>query len=239
MRRFAWLVTPVLALIAYGAGAATIPAVTVSLQVNSGTPWVASPTGATTTDPNQFTYQGTEVKTGWTLTWDMAVNTDPVVTSNITVLNNTANIQTYTFIVTLPISAITPSTLIGGSVSGSVTDSNGGGATLGTAVGSALYTAKIDGAAVATLYPDPSGVSAGSFLSAPLAGAAFGTPIPSAAGPAALTDIAIQIKFTLTPGDQAGFTSVFVVEPVPEPTTLGLVSLGLAGLALIGRRRSA
>ena len=54
-----------------------------------------------------------------------------------------------------------------------------------------------------------------------------------------LTDIAIQIKFTLTPGDQASFTSVFVVEPVPEPTTIGLVSLGLAGLALAGRRRLA
>jgi hypothetical protein len=38
---------------------------------------------------------------------------------------------------------------------------------------------------------------------------------------------------------QGGGSTPPVLTPVPEPTTLGLVSLGLAGLALAGRRRSA
>jgi hypothetical protein len=239
MRRFTWLVTPVLALLAYGAGAATIPAVTVSMQVNSNTPTVLSPTGVEDpTNPEQFLFDGQEVRTGWTLTWDMTVDPDPFVTSNFSVLNSTAATQTYTVTVSLPIAAITPSSLMGGSVQGGITaDATAG--TLSSATGTAIYTALIDGSPVATLFADPTSTSAGAFLSSSLGSVAFGTPIPSAAGPAALSSIGIQLKFTLTPGDQASFTSVFVVDPVPEPTTLGLVSLGLAGLALMGRRHSA
>jgi len=68
---------------------------------------------------------------------------------------------------------------------------------------------------------------------------AFGTPIPSAPGPAALASIGINLEFTLTPGDSASFTSIFVVEPIPEPNTFALVALGLVGLAARRGRRSA
>jgi hypothetical protein len=237
--RRTWLLALTLAFVAHGAGAATIPAVTVSMQVGTNTPSVLSPSGTQSEEnPEEFLFSGEEVRTGWTLSWDMTVDPDPFVTSNFSVLNSTASTQTYTVVVTLPIVPIPGATLMGGSMQGGIT-SNSSPGTLATSSPTAMYTALIDGVPVATLYPDPTSVSAGAFLSANLAAAAFGTPIPSAPGPAALTSIGIQLTFTLTPGDQASFTSVFVVEPVPEPTTLGLVSLGLAGLALLGRRRSA
>jgi hypothetical protein len=77
--------------------------------------------------------------------------------------------------------------------------------------------------------------SAGPFLSNVIGPAAFGTPIPSQPGPAALATIGITIDFTLTPGDSATFTSVFVVESIPEPGTGLMVGLGL--IALAARRR--
>jgi hypothetical protein len=40
--------------------------------------------------------------------------------------------------------------------------------------------------------------------------------------PAALSTIGIRLDFTLTPGDSASFTSVFVVQPVPEPASIAL-----------------
>jgi hypothetical protein len=68
----------------------------------------------------------------------------------------------------------------------------------------------------------------------------FGNPIPSLAGPSALASIGIDLEFTLTPGDSASFTSIFVVVPVPvpEPGTFSLVSLGILGIAAGGRRRA-
>lgn len=246
MRRLAFLLVPALGLFAHAAGAVTLPSgTTVDWSVNgNAAPWTtgvtnecnAAPGG--TADDTQCV--GSYSWAGATLDWDLTYDPDPFVTSNFSILNATAFTQTYVVLVTLPISpAVVPSSLIGGSVQGGAT-SDGSAATVSSSGGIAIYTAYIDGVAVATLFPHlTSATAAGPFLSASLGSASFGTPIPSLAGPAALTDIAIQLRFTLTPGDQASFTSVFVVEPVPEPTTIGLVSLGLAGLALAGRRRRA
>jgi hypothetical protein len=238
MRRLACLLTGILALIASSAGANSIPDVAVSLQVGENTASVLYPAGKETSNPNQFTFAGQEVRDGWTLGWNMTVDVDPFVTSNFSVLNNTAVNQIYTIIVMLPVPAIGPSTLVGGSVQGGITSDISPG-TLSTFAPSAMYTALIDGVAVpgGLLYSNPTSVSSGAFLSNTLGSAAFGMPIPSLAGPAVASSIGIQLRFQLTPGDQASFTSVFVVEPIPEPATFAMLSGGLVGLATFGRRR--
>jgi hypothetical protein len=177
--------------------------------------------------------------------WNMHFDNEPVI-SGTTVMTNmsTSASQQFTLIFTLPVAPIGPSTLMGGSVQGGMTDNTGGPpptappyATVSAPTGSALYTARIDGSGVQTLYPDPASFSVGMpFQSGNIPNTAFGTPIPNMPGPAVTTNIGIMLDFILTPGDSASFTSNFVVV-VPEPATAALFGMGLAGLAIAGRRR--
>jgi hypothetical protein len=113
-------------------------------------------------------------------------------------------------------------------------------ATLASVGISAVYNGRIDLAAAgsASLF-----IPAYS-LAAPPGGTngatqSFGTFPGSIPGPAVASFIGIQHIFSLTPGDTATFNSTFHLVAVPEPATFGLVLLGLVGLALAGRRRSA
>ena len=172
--------------------------------------------------------------------YNMTLDFDPFISASVDVVNNTASVQNYTLIFTLPISpAITPDSRMGGSTQGGVTDANFDGiGTLSTqGPGTAMYYGQIDGVNVLPLFPYPTtisvpfqGGSASSFTSA-------GLPGPTIPGPAALTSIGIEHQFSLTPGDRATFTSFFVVQPapVPEPTSFSLLAIG--GLMLLWRRR--
>lgn len=169
--------------------------------------------------------------------WSVFVDSDPVISGIVAVTNTSAVTQQYTLTFTLPIApAIPGSSLIGGSIQGGVTDGNGDGATLSTPTGSAFYTARIDGADVQSLYLDPQSFFAGGFLSTNVPGLAFGTPIPSQLGPAALSTIGIRLDFLLTAGDSASFTSNFVVTPVPVPAAAWLFGGALGALGWLRRR---
>jgi hypothetical protein len=174
---------------------------------------------------------------------NISLDTDPVI-NGVVAVQNTGPTQQFTMIFTLGVAPIGPSSVRGGSVAGGVTDNDGNGATLSTVVGSALYSALLDGIPVSTLFGDPTSVSVPStnpFESADLPSGTgindFGTPIPSLPGPAVATSIGIKYDFTLTSQDAASFTGVLKVEPIPEPTTAVLMGLGLLALGLAARRR--
>lgn len=172
--------------------------------------------------------------------WNVFVDSDPVINGIVAVTNLSAVTQQFTLVFTLPIApAIPGGTVIGGSIQGGATDNNGNGVTLSTPTGAAFYTARIDGADVQSMYLDPQSFSAGSFLSVNVPSLAFGTPIPSQPGPAALVNIGIRLDFLLTAGDSASFTSNFVVLPavVPVPAAVWLFGSALGLLGWTRRRR--
>lgn len=172
---------------------------------------------------------------GWNLSWDVTVKEDPFIDGVFAVTNNTANTQTYTIVFSLPITpAITPSSLAGASVIGNLTV-NGDGGTLGHAGTDAMFTAILDGVTYDTLLDFDSSVTLG-FGSGSTGSDAFGLPGLTQPGPAVSTSMAIQLRFTLTPGDSASFTSRFEVIPIPEPVTAFLLGAGLLGLGALARK---
>jgi hypothetical protein len=147
--------------------------------------------------------------------------------------NNLTTAQTFTITVSIPTAGtFGPPVTIQGSIGGSITDANGNSVTLTTAGASPIYTALVDNVSVQTLLNSPQTFTAGSFGSQTFGPASFG---PTSVGIAATSSIGITVRFTLSPGDIASYTSVFTL--IPEPTTLVLLATGLAGMAHFGRRR--
>jgi hypothetical protein len=171
----------------------------------------------------------------------LSLDSDPVVSAEIAVQNLFSAPQQITLLVTLPIApAVTPSSLTGGSVAGGVTDNNGDGATLSTVAGSAFYTSLIDGVTHEMLFQDPLVVTVvNPFEGADTGPASFGLPGVTFPGPAANSSIGIRLDFNLSGNDAASFTSVFVVQPIPEPGSAMLLAIGLGSIALARRRRVA
>lgn len=202
----------------------------------SGMSFNAANYGAFANGNGTFNFTGSQASQGWDLGWSVVANPDPFVIANLVVTNNTLVTTTFTITVNMPVGAILPSSLIGGSVTGTVTDLNGDGATVASVAGTSIYQGLIDDNTVATLLDDPFSQSAGAWGSATIGPASFGNPIPSQAGPAVNGSIGITLTFTLSAGDAASFTSIFVAE-VPAPA--GLALLAVAGVVGSGRRRRA
>jgi hypothetical protein len=198
---------------------------------------VRNPEGNATAD--DYAAEGKAVEDEFILEWDISGKYDPTINGAFSVTNLLAVPQTFTLNVTVPVPAIPGSSLIGGSMGGSFTDANGNGANFDSSGATAIYTALIDGVSVATLHPSPVNLVVGNFLTGDVPSVSFGNPIPSQAGPALATDMSIQLKFTLSAGDTAALTSVFVVEPVPEPSTVVLALLGGACALFVARRKRA
>ena len=163
--------------------------------------------------------------------WDMLVNPDPFIIANLVYTNVSGGTQNVTVEVVLPIGMPMSSTLIGGSVSGSLTDANGDGATF-TALGGGAYTALADGSVAASLLSGVS-VNAGPFGSALIGPDSFGTPIPSQPYGAINSTMALRYEFSLTAGDSVSLAGSFVAVPGPGAVAL----LGVAGLVARRRRR--
>jgi len=167
---------------------------------------------------------------GHQMSWDMLVNPDPFIIANVVYTNISSGTQNVTLEFVLPIGMAMPSTLIGGSVSGSLTDVNGDGATFASLGGGSAYQALADGSVAAGMLTGVN-VNAGPFGSSLIGPESFGTPIPSQPYGAINTDMAIRYEFSLTAGDSVSLAGSFVAVPAPGAVAL----LGIAGL--VGRRR--
>jgi len=156
------------------------------------------------------------------------------VTLNFVVTNTGAVENEYTFnAFSAPFSLAGPLTM-SGSITGTVTDLNGNTATVNpSAQGAFIYTALIGGVAQKSLMD--TGFGAGQFLSG------NGGPVEffnenTNVGSVNNQQLQIQIKFKLSAGDTASFTSIFTVVPAPG----ALVAMaGLIGSGAMFRRRRA
>lgn len=153
---------------------------------------------------------------------------------NNTVVTNTSNATaTFTVTNTFGPSNIVGPTFITGSVTGTVTDLTGDGATVGLAPNSsAIYSAFFNNGTELqkTLMNAPNfSFSAGQFLSNSTQPEQFFNLVAGNV----TNNISITLTFTLTPGDSASFTSIFTVVPVPAPGAC----VALVGLVALGRRR--
>lgn len=174
---------------------------------------------------------------GTDFTFDVEFDPDPFISSSFTVINNTGMLSPYTVTVTIPVMPplFGPNTMTG-SISGTVGDGDGlvdiygNGGTVHTQMnGRPYYEAFIDGLSVRSLYAAPQLNAAPLNLTADIDTQNF----IGEAAPAALMSMAIRNSFMLTDGDNASFTSTFIVVPSPA----GVAALGLIGFAGLRRRR--
>ena len=150
--------------------------------------------------------------------------------------NQSGTVQTYTLDASLAVGPWTGPTYVGGSVAGLVTDSNlDGSAILASTGATPLMRGFVDQQSVFSLGDGPFDAEA-SFLggTAVLAPQSAGLPDLDSiySGDGILSDLAVQLTFTLSPGDTATLAGSFVVRTIPAP---GAVMLGLA--AGLPRRR--
>lgn len=162
---------------------------------------------------------------------DLIFNSDPTVYNNILITNNTLATQTYTVTVSLPTTLAAPSLLFG-DITTQVLDHHANGATAAALPGDSIYSALIDGNVVRTMQDDFFAVVT-PFTGVANALASFG---PEANALPVNASIGIRLKFTLTAGDTIAILSRFDVQPIPEPATFSLLSLGLAALLRRSRR---
>lgn len=229
--------------LAIGLGATTTnaglldPGLEIEWWVNGSYAGLLQPSGTYNENTGWWTYSGfaTDLSSGVTLQYNLNGDPDPLISGNLTVENPFLPVVDVTLQVSLPVAPLLPngSLMQGSAAIGLTTDSGGG--SLSTFGGKPLWQGMIDGSAVgnsAALFFDPFSLSNASIGSSGSSGN-FGAPflIP---GPPVLSDIGIQINFSLTQSDQASITSVFNV--IPAPGVIGLLAVGALGVRRRRRR---
>jgi len=145
-----------------------------------------------------------------------------------------ASSRTYTYYQYAPVASGSGGNMMNGSVTTTLTDLNGNGATLSTdPAGHAIYTATMNDVAVQTLWNSQFGFTVGQFLSGATVPASFANvPMPSSVAPDGTAGVVL--RFTLSAGDAVSFAYTFN-NVVPGPGALAM--LACAGYAANGRRR--
>lgn len=169
---------------------------------------------------------------GWQLSdWELDIEGDPFLGVILGIVNLTGSTQSYDILFQTGVGAVTPQSLVNGSVAnlldlvvGTLSDG-----------GNPLYSAELDGVPLAgtSLVDDPFSVSGTLFSPGHVPGESFAGVV----GPAVSSTIGIRFRFDLDPFSKTLLTAKLEVVPIPEPGTALLLVLGLALLA--GVRRTA
>ena len=165
----------------------------------------------------------------WSFSWDMAVDPDPFISSNLVFTNLTGNTANFSAIISLPLSASLGSVYMGGAIDGGFRDNNDGSVTVAEIASNGIFSGLIDGATALQLLGGSFGCSA----SSPGCNGVIGQVSDGLPGPTLLyhtganNTIGIKLDFSLTAGDTATFNTFFEVIPVPLPAALWLLGSGL------------
>ncbi|MEM6654227.1 MAG: hypothetical protein AAF596_00345 [Planctomycetota bacterium] len=163
-------------------------------------------------------------------------NVDPIVFLSFSVTNTASTPTLITFVTTLPTGPVGPATVFGGSVSGTLLDTDPNSAELSPGPSGFVYEGNIDGNVVLSLLDDSTSVTLPA-TAASIPTEIVGLPGPTLPGPAVSSTIGLTLEFLLSPGDTATFGASFVVEAVPEPTTCVLALVTAGSMAGMRRRR--
>jgi len=157
---------------------------------------------------------------GTLLSWTYLIDPDPFVTGTFTLTNETATARDYVVDFSLSIAPPLKASLLAGQAAGSLTDANGSGSALLTSLGGGfIFSALADETVVQGLMANASQQVSFANGTSSFSGGSFGFPTPIA-GPAIDLTIGIRFAFSLSAGDSVSFSSVFVANPVPGPTSL-------------------
>jgi hypothetical protein len=227
-----------------GLAAAGIPVVNISASGSNGGSGVATPTGtAVDGSPNQYRFTGspvigTGVYTSYTLyAMDSQAAGRQAFGGLVTVINSSAVTQTFVINISASTDPQGTSALVSGSMSGTLMDQGGNGATFGMGGATPGWSGLLGSTSVASMFTSAGSVVAQPYMTAQIPGQSFGLSSPLTVATGIGSTAGIRLTFQLSAGDRVDLTTAFVVAPVPAPGVFALAAA--AGIVGSWRRRRA